>query len=106
MWPASGARARGRPGEFHRHARAHGVIGPYGPGNRAEFNHLQLVPQRVCGRYRPLRASITADGPPILQRMWALAAPLIKGAELIAAGFAKKGKQRLAKAKPKKRARR
>jgi hypothetical protein len=45
-----------------------GLYLPYGPNNRAEFNHTQLVPTRVAAAY--LRHTITASGPKDLSQMW------------------------------------
>jgi hypothetical protein len=45
-----------------------GLYLPYGPNNRAEFNHTQLVPTKVAADY--LRHTITASGPKDLSRMW------------------------------------
>ena len=45
-----------------------GLYLPYGPNNRAEFNHTQLVPTKVASRF--LRRTITASEPKNLQAMW------------------------------------
>ena len=45
-----------------------GLYLPYGPNNRKEFNHTQLVPTMMASR--ALRATITASEPRDLQRMW------------------------------------
>lgn len=45
-----------------------GLYLPYGPDNRAEFNHTQLVPTKVAAAY--LRRTITASGPKDLSQMW------------------------------------
>jgi hypothetical protein len=45
-----------------------GLYLPYGPNNRAEFNHTQLVPTKMAPSF--LRATITASEPKDLQRMW------------------------------------
>jgi hypothetical protein len=45
-----------------------GLYLPYGPNNRKEFNHTQLVPTKMASR--ALRATITASEPRDLQRMW------------------------------------
>jgi hypothetical protein len=41
---------------------------PYGPDNHAEFNHTQLLPEKVAPGNLP--ATITADGPKDLRQMW------------------------------------
>jgi hypothetical protein len=45
-----------------------GLYLPYGPNNRAEFNHTQLVPTKMAPSF--LRATITASEPKDLTRMW------------------------------------
>lgn len=45
-----------------------GLYLPYGPNNRREFNHTQFVATKVAPR--PLRLTITADGPRDLEKMW------------------------------------
>jgi hypothetical protein len=45
-----------------------GLYLPYGPSNRAEFNHTQLVPTKVASTF--LRRTITASKPKDLQQMW------------------------------------
>ena len=72
----------GRPGSktairFYRIAKANGVFNPYGPSNRAEFNHYQGVP--VTGRAvaRVLKPTITANGPKDLSKMWTVADAVI-----------------------------
>ena len=45
-----------------------GLYLPYGPDNRAEFNHTQLVPTKMAPSF--LRPTITAGEPKNLQRMW------------------------------------
>src|SRR5882757_10096690 len=45
-----------------------GLYLPYGPNNRAEFNHTQLVPTKMASAF--LRRTITASEPKDLQQMW------------------------------------
>jgi hypothetical protein len=45
-----------------------GLYLPYGPRNRAEFNHTQLVPTKMAPSF--LRGTITASAPKDLQQMW------------------------------------
>jgi hypothetical protein len=45
-----------------------GLYLPYGPNNRAEFNHTQLVPTKKASTF--LRHTITASAPRDLQAMW------------------------------------
>lgn len=47
---------------------ADGLFLPYGPNNRAEFNHTQLLPQKVATRQ--MRATITAGSPKDVRTMW------------------------------------
>jgi hypothetical protein len=63
----------GGPGSKTAHqwwtiVEAVGLHLPYGPYNRAEFNHTQLLPEKVAPGNLP--ATITADGPKDLHRMW------------------------------------
>jgi hypothetical protein len=46
-----------------------GLYLPYGPYNRAEFNHTQLLPDKVASNR--LRSTITASKPKIIEEMWA-----------------------------------
>jgi hypothetical protein len=45
-----------------------GLYRPYGPDNRAEFNHTQLVPTKMASSF--LRQTITASAPKDLHAMW------------------------------------
>jgi hypothetical protein len=45
-----------------------GLYLPYGPDNRAEFNHTQLVPTKMAPSF--LRGTITASAPKDLHVMW------------------------------------
>jgi hypothetical protein len=45
-----------------------GLYLPYGPNNRAEFNHTQLVPTKMASSV--LRRTITASEPKDLEQMW------------------------------------
>src|SRR5438552_1222169 len=67
----SGIGAPGSPEAilWHQIAARNGVHMPYGPYNRAEYNHAQLVPERETTA--ALRETFTADGPADLFRMWA-----------------------------------
>ena len=63
----------GRPGSasarrWHQIVVDVGLYLPYGPGNRAEFNHTQFVPAKVAPK--ELRETITAEGPMDLREMW------------------------------------
>ncbi|HEY6255403.1 MAG TPA: hypothetical protein VIY51_06370 [Xanthobacteraceae bacterium] len=45
-----------------------GLYLPYGPNNRKEFNHTQLVPSKTASSF--LRRTITASAPKDLRAMW------------------------------------
>jgi hypothetical protein len=57
---------------FHEIAATHGVLGVYGPCNRAEWNHMQGTAIKMTTP--ALRASFTPDGgiAPDLERLWAI----------------------------------
>lgn len=63
---------------WHQIAKAHGVHGVYGPHHGVEWNHMQAVPQHVCGAYAGLRNTITGAGPKDPEKMWAAAKNLAK----------------------------
>ena len=65
---------------WHQVARRHGVVCPYGPNNRAEFNHCQPTNLKVVARNHPLRKTITKNGPISLEQMWSTAKSLIVNA--------------------------
>jgi hypothetical protein len=78
---------------WHRIAARHGVICPYGPSNRVEWNHCQPTRVKMVVRGNPLRRTITARGPIDLEVMWRVAGRVIGGvkgaAERVVAGAAK-----------------
>jgi hypothetical protein len=55
---------------WHEIAATHGVICPYGPGNRAEWNHCQPTSLKAVMADSPLRDAITAQGPLSLESMF------------------------------------
>jgi hypothetical protein len=64
-----------RPGskaarKFQEIAASNGLYSLYGPGDRAEWNHYQLVPVRRIAPNNPLRDTITATGPKDEVAMW------------------------------------
>jgi len=63
-----------------------GLFLPYGPNNRAEFNHTQLVPTKKAPAF--LRKTITASAPKDLQQMW-LASGVTSYVGEVTATFAK-----------------
>jgi hypothetical protein len=65
----------GRPGSaearlWHEIAARNGVVCPYGPGNRAEWNHCQPTSLKIVRAKNPLRETITASGPSDLEDMF------------------------------------
>lgn len=62
---------------WHQIAKRHGVVCPYGPSNRAEWNHCQPTNLKIITPANPLRKTITAKGPIDLERMWNTAKTLI-----------------------------
>ena len=73
----------GRPGSpeaqlWHDVAARNGVICPYGPHDRAEWNHCQPSSVKVILPENPLRETITAAGPSDLGRMFEAGDPLVE----------------------------
>ena len=65
----------GRPGSaearlWHEIAARNGVVCPYGPHNRAEWNHCQPTSLKIILAKNPLRETITASGPSDLEDMF------------------------------------
>ena len=72
----------GRPGSpeaqrWHEIAAKHGVVCPYGPHSRAEWNHCQATKLKIVLAENPLRETVTAVGPFSLEHMFEAANPLI-----------------------------
>lgn len=53
---------------WHECVQVAGLYLPYGPNNRVEFNHTQLIPAKKAPS--PLRQTITANAPRDLTQMW------------------------------------
>ncbi len=76
-------RGIGRPGSretrlWQKIAWQYRIYSPYGPQNRAEWNHVQATGIKMVLREVPaLRHTITRDGPIELARMWEIAAKVI-----------------------------
>lgn len=76
-------RGIGRPGSkaarlWQKIAWDYRIYSPYGPTNRAEWNHVQATGIKMVLRAAPaLRGTITRDGPVDLARMWEAAARVI-----------------------------
>jgi len=65
----------GRPGsaeaeQWHKIASQNGIVCPYGPHNRAEWNHCQPTHLVAVKAENPLRDTIVASGPIDLERMF------------------------------------
>jgi hypothetical protein len=55
---------------WHVIAGRHGVICPYGPDSRKEWNHCQATQVKKVSSDNPLRETITAQGPRLLEQMF------------------------------------
>jgi hypothetical protein len=55
---------------WHGIAGRHGVICPYGPDSRKEWNHCQATQVKKVSSDNPLRETITAQGPRLLDDMF------------------------------------
>jgi hypothetical protein len=55
---------------WHEIAARHGVVCPYGFGNRAEWNHCQPTRLKIILPKSPLRETVTAQGPVDLESMF------------------------------------
>jgi hypothetical protein len=64
---------------WHQIAAKNGVICPYGPFNRAEWNHCQPTGLKVIVAQSPLRHTITAAGPVDLEGMFEVGTAIIEG---------------------------
>jgi hypothetical protein len=64
---------------WHEIAAKNGVICPYGPFNRAEWNHCQPTGLKVIVAQSPLRHTITAAGPVNLEGMFEIGTAIIEG---------------------------
>ena len=62
---------------WHEIAARHGVICPYGPQNLMEWNHCQPTQVKIILVDNPLRETVTADGPIILEDMFEVGYSLI-----------------------------
>jgi hypothetical protein len=65
----------GEPGSkdaklWHEIAARHGIFCPYGYDSRTEWNHCQATPIKSVIADNPLRKTITADGPVVLDEMF------------------------------------
>ena len=65
----------GRPGSpeaqlWHETAARNGVVCPYGPRDRAEWNHCQPTSVKIIVAENPLRETVRAEGPSDLESMF------------------------------------
>jgi len=63
---------------WHEIAARNGVVCPYGPVNRAEWNHCQPIGLKVIVAQNPLRHTITATGPVSLEAMFEVGTAVIE----------------------------
>jgi hypothetical protein len=69
---------------WHETASRNGVVCPYGPNNRTEWNHCQPTGLKIVGAHNPLRDTITADGPLSLEDMFEVGDAIIENATVSA----------------------
>jgi hypothetical protein len=62
---------------WHEIAGRHGVVCPYGPRNRKEWNHCQPTNVKIVLKDNPLRETITGEGPRSLESMFVAGSTLI-----------------------------
>jgi hypothetical protein len=75
-------RGIGSPGSpeaqlWHRIAAKNGVVCPYGPRDRAEWNHCQPTSVKIILAQNPLRETVTSAGPVDVESMFEAGNPLI-----------------------------
>ena len=80
-----------RPGSktarrFQEIAASNGLYSLYGPGDRAEWNHYQLIPVTRIAPSNPLRETITANGPKDEVAMWVKSGVPLEKVEPVAIG--------------------
>jgi hypothetical protein len=76
-------RGIGRPGSpeaqlWHHIAARNGVVCPYGPRDRAEWNHCQPTSVKMILAENPLRETVTSAGPSDVESMFDAGNPLIE----------------------------
>jgi hypothetical protein len=76
-------RGIGQPGSpeaqlWHRIAANNGVVCPYGPRDRAEWNHCQPTSAKIILAQNPLRETVTSAGPLDIESMFEAGNPLIE----------------------------
>ena len=63
---------------WHRIAAKNGVVCPYGPRDRAEWNHCQPTSVKIILAQNPLRETVTSAGPLDVESMFEAGNPLIE----------------------------
>jgi hypothetical protein len=63
---------------WHHIAAGNGIVCPYGPRNRAEWNHCQPTSVKKVLAENPLRQTVSAAGPFDLESMFEAGEPLIE----------------------------
>jgi hypothetical protein len=87
-------RGIGNPGSpearlWHEIASRNGVVCPYGPRDRAEWNHCQPTSLKIVLADNPLRDTVSADGPLDLDNMFEAGNDVIESMESAAASLAR-----------------
>jgi hypothetical protein len=72
---------------WHQIAAKHGVVCPYGPNNRAEWNHCQPTRTKMIQANNPLRRTIVASGPVSRAGMFDAGKALIEGVASLFSAF-------------------
>jgi hypothetical protein len=75
-------RGIGRPGSpeaqlWHQIAAKNGVVCPYGPRDRAEWNHCQPTSVKIILADNPLRQTVNSEGPSDLETMFEVGSTII-----------------------------
>lgn len=76
-WAGIGSPGSNSAKRFYQIAKEEGLCNPYGPYNRAEWNHYQLDCGKIVPLGHPIQKTITAKGPIKPETMWTVAASLI-----------------------------
>jgi hypothetical protein len=72
-----GAHDSAEANRWHEIAGTHGVVCPYGPQSRKEWNHCQPTTVKIVLKDDPLRETITREGPRHLETMFAVGSAVI-----------------------------
>jgi hypothetical protein len=74
---------------WHEIAAMNGVVCPYGPHDRAEWNHCQPTSVRIILAENPLRETVSAEGPFDLANMFEAGNAVIESMESAATSLAR-----------------